>query len=120
MPLSPELEELSAEAWPRFVRELHRQHIHGNVTIEEREPALEEDDIATWLVVDSAQLLGLSYSMLPQPAVEVAWRTATGGTRSHQAVAPVRIYHARDPYGNEVELRIDRADGGTTLLYFKG
>jgi len=118
MPTLLELEDAPAETWPRLVRELQKQHVHHHVTIEEWQPSIEEDDLATWVVVESAPLLGLSFTSMPQPAIEVAWRTPTGETRFHTAVSPARLRHMRDPSGREVELRIDREDGGTTLLYF--
>jgi hypothetical protein len=113
-----EPEELPAESWPRLVRDLQKQHVHHRVTIEEREPALEEDDVSPWCVVQRAPLLGLSFTTLPRPAVEVAWRGGDGDTLFHRVEAPARLRHLRDALGREVEVRIDRADGGSTRLTF--
>jgi hypothetical protein len=113
-----ELEELPAESWPRLVRDLQKQRVHHRVTIEEREPGFEEDDLAPWLVVQGAPLLGLSFTTLPRPAIEVAWRGTDGDTCFHRIEVPARLRHLRDALGREVEVRIDRADGGSTLLTF--
>lgn len=113
-----ELEEVPAESWPRLVRDLQKQHVHHHVTIEEREAGLEEDDLATWVVVEHAPLLGLSFTTLPRPAVEVAWRAADGGTAFHRIEAPTRLRHLRDALGREVEVLVDRSDGGLTQLDF--
>jgi hypothetical protein len=113
-----ELQELPAGKWADCLRDLHRQRAEWKVTVEEREPAIGADDIATWIVVDSARLRGLTLSAFPSPAVEVAWRGRDGRERTHWIEAPVRLRRALDPYARDVDLRIDRHDGGSTLLHF--
>lgn len=115
---APPLEDLPVEDWPRLIRELQKQHLHHRVTVEERAPGTEEEGAGTWVVVEAAPLVGLSFASMPSPSIEVAWRSASGRSCFHRAVEPVRLGHARDASGREVELFIARRDGGLTRLCF--
>ena len=113
-----ELEEVPAESWPRLVRDLQKQRVRRRVTIEERNAGPGEEGAAPRRLVERAPLLGLSFTTLPQPAIEVAWRGAEGDIHFHRIEGPTRLRHQRDAVGREAEVLVDRADGGLTQVGF--